>query len=192
MPSDTSSNFNPILSGSDYPETLINGLAKVIDPPMFARIDIPAFIRSFVGSFSLSLVEKERVFQATATLSKFQFDSLQEVWEDEKLEFGRLVANEWQQVAQLSAKSWIEANMLANSHSVGFMDAANERAALQHMLVTKYNSAARRKWVIQALSNSDNPLLHHVFGAMPGISDMPNGVRSTPSRVLKLDVPDVC
>ena len=191
MPSITSSNFNPILSGSDYPEILINGLARAIDPPMFARIDIPTFIRSFVGSFSLSLVEKERVFQSTATLSKFQFDSLQEVWEDEKLEFRRLVANEWQQVAQLSAKSWIEANMLANSHSVGFMDATKERTALQHMLSTKYNTSARRKWVTRALSNDDNPLLQHVFGAMPGISAMPSGIRSTLSRSLKLDVPDV-
>ena len=77
--------------------TLLHGLAVLI--PKFMVHPLTTFIENtFIDllehSLSLSTFEKKRVIDAIPTLSQFQIDELIKVFEDERVEFRKLMPTE--------------------------------------------------------------------------------------------------
>lgn len=56
-------------------------------------------------SLSLSTFEKKRVIDAVPTLSQFQIDELVKVFEDERVEFRKLMPTEWEIIKWLLVKA---------------------------------------------------------------------------------------
>lgn len=56
-------------------------------------------------SLSLSTFEKKRVIDAIPTLSQFQIDELVKVFEDERVEFRKLMPTEWEIIKGLVVKA---------------------------------------------------------------------------------------
>ena len=64
-----------------------------------------AFIDLLEHSLSLSTFEKKRVIDAIPTLSQFQIDELVKVFEDERVEFRKLMPTEWEIIKWLVVKA---------------------------------------------------------------------------------------
>ncbi len=64
-----------------------------------------AFIDLLEHSLSLSTFEKKRVIDAVPTLSQFQIDELVKVFEDERVEFRKLMPTEGEIIKWLVAKA---------------------------------------------------------------------------------------
>lgn len=159
----------PFITGADLPDDLIERLCEVLCPPLLATVDMPTFVRLTGASHSLCAVEKLRVYDALPTLSQFQVDELTKVFAEEVSEFARLVDEEWQCIASLSAKNWLHLCLVADYLGVGYQDEATERKALMSMLKRKYGrSPGRKRWVASALGQS--PLGDHVFSAFDDIA----------------------
>lgn len=156
--------FSPRLTGNDYPQPLIDSVIEVLGQPMLARVDMNKFTRMLLGSYSISLTEKFRVIEAFPTLSQFQCNSLLDVWSDEMEEFQALVPTEWPIVMFHCARTWINANMLANYLGAGYGE-AEERQALQIMLTAKYDTPAKQAWIQRGLGGT-HPMVWHVFGSV--------------------------
>ena len=58
--------------------------------------DEKSFMDLLEHSLSLSTFEKKRVIDAIPTLSQFQIDELVKVFEDERVEFRKLMPTEWE------------------------------------------------------------------------------------------------
>lgn len=154
----------PLLTGADFPPTLIEPLVARLNPPLLAEFELEPFVRLVLGSYSLSMVDKWRVFQAIPTLSEFQHSELCQVFADEIQEFIALIANEGRAVMHLTAKTWIQASVLANYYGVGFSSQEKEFAALRPLLAHKYNTAMRRAWIEDVPMAEWTPLMRYVFG----------------------------
>lgn len=63
------------------------------------------FIDLLEHSLSLSTFEKKRVIDAIPTLSQFQIDELIKVFEDERVEFRKLMPTEWEIIKWLLTKA---------------------------------------------------------------------------------------
>ncbi len=63
------------------------------------------FIELLEHSLSLSTFEKKRVIDAIPTLSQFQIDELVKVFEDERVEFRKLMPTEWEIIKWLVVKA---------------------------------------------------------------------------------------
>ena len=163
-PRKKSPTFDPMLNGMDYPQPLIDSVANANIRPVFGTVDMNLFVRGWLGSPSLSLPEKYNVFGSAPTLSQFQLDELMLVFEDESVQFRKSIKTEWPIIAELGAKAWVTANMLANYLNVGYSK-MEERQALQAMLAAKYDTSEKRAWLQKALAARDSALLRYVFGA---------------------------
>lgn len=155
--------FTPLLTGFDYPQTLIDRFTATLCPPILATVDMPQFTRMLLSTLSLSLDEKNRIIDALPTLSQYQCDALQEVWEGETKEFGRIVKTEWHIISALCAKAWTEACLLATERGAGYSP-AEEKLALTAMLQAKYNTPPKRAWLEKAVAEN-HPLNESVYGA---------------------------
>lgn len=155
--------FTPLLTGFDYPQGLIDKVITTMCPPVLATIDMPQFTRMLLGSYSLSLGEKNHIIDVLPTLSQFQCDALQDVWVGETKEFQVQVNTEWHIISALGAKAWTEATLLAKERGAGY-NAAEEKQALRAMLEAKYNTPPKRAWLEKAVAEN-HPLNDSVYGA---------------------------
>lgn len=67
--------------------------------------DETSFLGLLEHSLSLSTFEKKRVIDAIPTLSQFQIDELVKVFEDERVEFRKLMPTEWEIIKWLVVKA---------------------------------------------------------------------------------------
>ncbi len=67
--------------------------------------DEKVFMDLLEHSLSLSTFEKKRVIDAVPTLSQFQIDELVKVFEDERVEFRKLMPTEWEIIKWLLVKA---------------------------------------------------------------------------------------
>lgn len=67
--------------------------------------DETTFVNLLEHSLSLSTFEKKRVIDAIPTLSQFQIDELVKVFEDERIEFRKLMPTEWEIIKGLVVKA---------------------------------------------------------------------------------------
>ena len=65
------------------------------------KLDEKHFIDLLEHSLSLSVTEKKRVIDAIPTLSQYQVDELHKVFEDERIEFKKLLASEADTIKKL-------------------------------------------------------------------------------------------
>ena len=73
--------------------------------------DEKEFITLLEHSLSLSVSEKKRVIDAIPTLSQYQIDELKKVFEDERIEFKKLMPKEWETIKKLvveKKKEWTQ------------------------------------------------------------------------------------
>lgn len=78
--------------------------AKFLVHPL-TSFDETNFIDLLEHSLSLSTFEKKRVIDAIPTLSQFQIDELIKVFEDERVEFRKLMPTEWDIIKWLVVKA---------------------------------------------------------------------------------------
>jgi len=71
----------------------------------FTTFDEDSFIDLLEHSLSLSTFEKKRVIDAIPTLSQFQIDELIKVFEDERVEFRKLMSTEGEIIKGLVIKA---------------------------------------------------------------------------------------
>ncbi|PAT40426.1 hypothetical protein CK623_06085 [Vandammella animalimorsus] len=135
--------FNPMLTGADYPQALIDGIVAQLPRPLFATVDLPRFVRGCCGSYSLSLPEKHDICTRIAYLSQYQVDALLSTFDTERADFAKLLHKEWPVVAGLGARAWLQTAMLANYLGAGY-GAEQERQALHAMLAAKYDTPSKR------------------------------------------------
>ena len=84
------------------------------------------FIDLLEHSLSLSTFEKKRVIDAIPTLSQFQIDELIKVFEDERVEFRKLMPTEWEIIKGLVIKAQNEWEQLKDIYTEEVM--ANAKA----------------------------------------------------------------
>ncbi len=88
--------------------------------------DEKSFMDLLEHSLSLSTFEKKRVIDAIPTLSQFQIDELVKVFEDERVEFRKLMPTEWEIIKGLLIKAQNEWEQLKDIYIEE--DRANARA----------------------------------------------------------------
>lgn len=95
---------------TDLPEniSLIEQLAS--NHPL-TTFDTKEFLILLENSLSLNVYEKKRVIDSIPTLSQFQIDELVKVFEDERVEFKKLMQTEAEAIKELVKKArewWIQ------------------------------------------------------------------------------------
>ena len=184
--------FSPLIVAPDYPPQLVTAIARVVEAPILAKVDLPAFLAALLASLGLGLGEKYRMLQALPLLSQFQVDELLATFADERKEFEQLVDEEWPVLAVLCAKAWTTACMLADSLGAGYRTPEAESAALAAMVSAKYRTSAQKRWRQRALaSNQGSVFVRRMYGAPPVASrpvpaarpagSRPAGARSAPA-----------
>lgn len=191
----SSSDQEPVfLTGDDLPDPLITGVLDTIclpDDPYLA-VEIPDLIRGTLGSLSLSLAQKTRVFNEIPTLSRFQVEALQDVFADEQKEFVNLFRQENEQdtILTLSAKSIIRAFSLAILRGQGYPDPKEETRVIGEMSVDK---AARVPGLTDFLQKYDQTrsgnwdvAVRFVYGSayLPALSEERSPARGTKEKGL--------
>lgn len=129
----------PFLNADDLPEELISGVLDTLclpDDPM-AVLEVPDLVRFTLGSLSLNIVEKNRVFEQMPDLSWFQLNELRKVFVEERKEYLELFAKERHEILLLSAKSVIGAFSLAVCRGRGYPDSKEEEEMIRQMSVAK-------------------------------------------------------
>ena len=154
---------NPwFLCGEDFPDEFIDKFAETLCPPlMVSDFDLKHFSRQVLGSHSLNLMAKNRVFESLPTLSRFQCDELQKVFADETHAFQKL-GHEYQMVMRLSAATIIGACALSAYRGAGFADAKQETAMIKAMGKKKRAlNPKTRSFLYMALQT---PVIKYVYG----------------------------
>lgn len=85
---------NPAENVQIRPRTANDKIMKRVMVHPLTQFDENKFIDLLEHSLSLSTFEKKRVIDSVSTLSQFQIDELSKVFEDERVEFRKLVATE--------------------------------------------------------------------------------------------------
>lgn len=152
------------LSGVDFPAAFIDDFVeKAVIPPVFvSEFDTNRFSRMVLGALSLSLEEKNRIFDSLPTLSLFQCEALEEVFTDETAQFINL-PEEFPIVIRLSAASVIGACALALHRGAGIADAAEETAMIQAMGLAKRKSSKRLQGFLKTMPRHQ-PVVDYVYG----------------------------
>lgn len=111
-----SSSQNP--DSHDAPVALSNEIitSKVINHPL-TEFDETHFVDLLEHSLSLSTFEKKRVVDNIPQLSQFQIDELIKVFEEERVEFRKLVPTEWEVIKWLVSKAQTEWQQLKEIYS---------------------------------------------------------------------------
>ena len=61
--------FTPLITGADYPQSLIDALVAVVVPPQMATVDMPQFLRLLAGSICLPVQQKVQVIKAVREIT---------------------------------------------------------------------------------------------------------------------------
>lgn len=129
----------PFLNADDLPDELIFGVFDTLclpDDP-FVVLEVPRLVRLTLGSLSLNIIEKNRVFEQMPHLSFFQVTELLKVFEDERKEYLTLFPTERREILLLSAKSVICAFSLAICRGSGYPDPVEEETIIRQMAIDK-------------------------------------------------------
>ncbi len=84
---------------------------ELISNHPLTKFDESYFLDLLENSLSLNVYEKRRVIDAMPNLSQFQVDELIKVFVDEREEFKKLMATEWETIKELVIKQkewWIQ------------------------------------------------------------------------------------
>ncbi len=109
------------------PKTSNDDLFKRFLVHPLTSFDESNFIDLLEHSLSLSTFEKKRVIDAIPTLSQFQIDELIKVFEDERVEFRKLMPTEWDIIKWLVVKAQNEWEQLKDIYIEE--EKANEKAS---------------------------------------------------------------
>lgn len=102
-------------------------LARILVHP-FTKFDEKFFLGLLENSLSLNLFEKKRVIDAIPTISQYQVDELVKVFEDERVEFKKLMPTEGEVIKQYVVKArreWIQLYELYRTEDIKY-EVANE------------------------------------------------------------------
>lgn len=110
------------------PKTSNDALLKKLIIHPITEFDEVKFLDLLEHSLSLSTFEKKRVIDSIPELSQFQIDELMKVFEDERVEFRKLVATEGEIIKGLVVKAQNEWEQLKDVYHEE--DRANEQARL--------------------------------------------------------------
>jgi len=100
------------------------------------EFDHVKFIDLLEHSLSLSTFEKKRVIDAIPTLSQFQIDELTKVFEDERNEFKKLLATEWETIKNLVVKAnneWEQLKIIYTEEEAQAQKQDEEQAKIEEM-----------------------------------------------------------
>ena len=151
------------LCGEDLPDAFIDEFTETLCPPaMVLNFDIKHFSRQVLGSHSLDLIAKNRVFESLPTLSCFQCDELQKVFEDETQEFQKL-SHEYLIVMKLSAAAIIGAFALAAYRGAGYANAKQESAMIKAMGRKKWASNQHTRTFLRNAA-LQIPVIEYIYG----------------------------
>ncbi len=152
------------LCGADFPDVFIDDFVeKAVIPPVFIHhFDTNKFSRMVLGALSLSLEEKNRIFDSLPTLSLFQCDELEKVFSEETAQFANL-PDEYPIVLRLSAATVIGACALALHRGAGIADASEETAMIQSMGRAKRKSSKRLQGFLKSMPRHQ-PVVDYVYG----------------------------
>lgn len=110
------------------PNTLLQ--SKIAVHPLTA-FDEAKFLDLLEHSLSLSTFEKKRVIDSVPQLSQFQIDELMKVFEDERIEFRKLVATEGEIIKGLVVKAQNEWEQLKDIYAEEIRSAEQARLDAQ-------------------------------------------------------------
>lgn len=152
------------LCGADFPDPFIDDFVEeaVIPPVFISDFDTKKFSRMVLGALSLSLEEKNRIFDSLPTLSLFQCDELEKVFTDETTSFTNL-PDEYPIVLRLSAATVIGACALALHRGAGIANTAEETAMIQAMGSAKRKSSKRLQGFLKAMPRHQ-AVVDYVYG----------------------------
>lgn len=100
------------------------------------EFDHVKFIDLLEHSLSLSTFEKKRVIDAIPILSQFQIDELTKVFEDERNEFKKLLATEWETIKNLVVKAnneWEQLKIIYTEEEAQAQKQDEEQAKIEEM-----------------------------------------------------------
>jgi hypothetical protein len=128
---DSSSGDSSMVDGSAVSAEERNAylLARILVHP-FTKFDEKFFLGLLENSLSLNLFEKKRVVDAIPTISQYQVDELVKVFEDERVEFKKLMPTEGEVIKQYvtkARKEWIQLYELYRTEDLKFEQASEEQ-----------------------------------------------------------------
>ena len=98
-------------------KTSNENLLKRVSVHPLTSFDEAKFLDLLEHSLSLSTFEKKRVIDSVSNLSQFQIDELMKVFEDERVEFRKLVATEGEIIKGLVVKAQNEWEQLKDIYT---------------------------------------------------------------------------
>lgn len=98
-------------------KTSNDNLLKRVSVHPLTSFDEAKFLDLLEHSLSLSTFEKKRVIDSVSNLSQFQIDELMKVFEDERVEFRKLVATEGEIIKGLVVKAQNEWEQLKDIYT---------------------------------------------------------------------------
>lgn len=98
-------------------KTSNENLLKRVSVHPLTNFDEAKFLDLLEHSLSLSTFEKKRVIDSVSNLSQFQVDELMKVFEDERVEFRKLVATEGEIIKGLVVKAQNEWEQLKDIYT---------------------------------------------------------------------------
>lgn len=98
-------------------KTSNENLVKRVSVHPLTSFDEAKFLDLLEHSLSLSTFEKKRVIDSVSNLSQFQVDELMKVFEDERVEFRKLVATEGEIIKGLVVKAQNEWEQLKDIYT---------------------------------------------------------------------------
>lgn len=98
-------------------KTSNENLLKRVSVHPLTSFDETKFLDLLEHSLSLSTFEKKRVIDSVSNLSQFQIDELMKVFEDERVEFRKLVATEGEIIKGLVVKAQNEWEQLKDIYT---------------------------------------------------------------------------
>lgn len=98
-------------------KTSNENLLKRMSVHQLTSFDEAKFLDLLEHSLSLSTFEKKRVIDSVSNLSQFQIDELMKVFEDERVEFRKLVATEGEIIKGLVVKAQNEWEQLKDIYT---------------------------------------------------------------------------
>lgn len=135
---------NPQSSGDNNsvqvrPKTPNDRIRKRIVVHPLTNFDETKFLDLLEHSLSLSTFEKKRVIDSVPNLSQFQIDELMKVFEDERVEFRKLVATEGEIIKGLVIKAQNEWEQLKEIYDEEVRAAEQDRLDAQKVEEMKKN-----------------------------------------------------
>lgn len=170
--SDTNPYTSFFITGMDYPASLIAPFVTLHSPfpTCFAHISkMEHFVRSYIGSNSISLYDKYTIFKRTTInlISHRALQALQNVFTQEQKELAECAEDEPCYFLHLGMQSWIRANMLADCLGVGYASHGEEQAALFTILLQKFNTPEKIQLLQDTAEEESQKSIYIEYAVMP-------------------------